>query len=127
HVHAPYEFRRPVRLSSRETLALGLGLRLLAADAAPERRREILALAERLEAQLAAPEVTTAPERLARAQEGRVESARAVFEDRIPTDHTTDFETDVELEDYALAFDDDGFRSVIADAIELSRLCTIWY
>src|SRR5690606_28290211 len=32
HVHAPYEFRRPVRLSSREPLALGLGLRLLAAD-----------------------------------------------------------------------------------------------
>src|SRR5690606_4280139 len=81
----------------------------------------------RREAAVAAAEATAAPGRLARAQEGRVESARAVFEDRIPTDHTTDGETDVELEDYALALDDGGFRSVIADPIELSRLCTIWY
>ncbi|MGH7447813.1 MAG: WYL domain-containing protein, partial [Longimicrobiales bacterium] len=36
-------------------------------------------------------------------------------------------EEDVEFEDYALAFDDDGFRGVVADAIELHRACTIWY
>src|SRR5687767_5922640 len=34
-VYAPAEFRRPVRLEQRERLALGLGLRALAADAAP--------------------------------------------------------------------------------------------
>ncbi|MGH7446366.1 MAG: hypothetical protein ACRELT_02325, partial [Longimicrobiales bacterium] len=61
-VHAPTEFQRPVRLNRREALALGLGLRTLAADAGPERRREILALAKRLEAELSAPEVSTVHE-----------------------------------------------------------------
>lgn len=50
-------FRRPVRLSPREALALGLGLRALAAEAEPARRAELLALAARLEAALAAPEM----------------------------------------------------------------------
>jgi proteasome accessory factor C len=49
------EFRRPVRLSPKETLALGLGLRALAADAAAAGRHRLLELASRLEAQLAAP------------------------------------------------------------------------
>jgi proteasome accessory factor C len=48
------EFRRPTRLSPGETLALGLGLRSLAADQAPARRAETLALARRLEAALGA-------------------------------------------------------------------------
>ena len=128
-VHAPTEFHRPVRLNARETLALGLGLRLLASDAEPDRRRDILALAERLESQLAAPEVTTAPERLAlgeSAWHAREESAmHGSAADS--ADAPSCMDDDVELEEYALAFDDDGFRSIIADAIELSRLCTIWY
>lgn len=48
------EFQRPTRLSPREALALGLGLRLLAAESAAPRRDELLALARRLDADLAA-------------------------------------------------------------------------
>ena len=51
------DFNRPTRLSPRETLALGLGLRAIAAEAPPERRVELLDLAARLEAALAAPDV----------------------------------------------------------------------
>jgi predicted DNA-binding transcriptional regulator YafY len=34
---------------------------------------------------------------------------------------------DVAYDELALAFDDDGFRGVVADAVELKRICTIWY
>lgn len=44
------EFRRPPRLTPRETLALGLGLRVMATETDPLRRPALLALAERLEA-----------------------------------------------------------------------------
>lgn len=43
------EFRRPPRLSPRETLALGLGLRVLAADTSETARPAMLSLASRLE------------------------------------------------------------------------------
>lgn len=43
------EFRRPPRLTPRETLALGLGLRVLAAESTTARRPFLLRLAERLE------------------------------------------------------------------------------
>lgn len=131
-VHAPQEFRRPVRLNAREALALGLGLRTLAADAEPERRRAILDLAVRLEHDLCAPEMETV-------HEMRADIAPRISSDtpsrRLDVDVAWDdsaaagsaVESDVEFEDYALAFDDDGFRGVIADAIEESRLCTIWY
>jgi proteasome accessory factor C len=49
------EFRRPPRLSPKEALALGLGLRVLAAGSPEPARPAMLALAERLEAGLAAP------------------------------------------------------------------------
>lgn len=123
-VHAPQEFRRPVRLNAREALALGLGLRTLAADAEPVRRREILELARRLEAELAAPDIETVHEMR------EVPPARALRDlhtDISWQDEETAVPDDVEFEDYALAFDDDGFRGVVADAIELSRQCTIWY
>ncbi|MBR9990556.1 MAG: WYL domain-containing protein [Gemmatimonadetes bacterium] len=137
-VHAPQEFRRPVRLNAREALALGLGLRCLAADAEPERRREILQLAARLEAELCAPGVETVHEmRSARFDAlrsmSRVPDADVLrVDDRAVGDYMgleddVELEDDGEFEDYALAFDDDGFRSVVADAIELGRLCTIWY
>jgi proteasome accessory factor C len=48
------EFRRPPRLSPREALALGLGLRVLAAGSPEPARPGMLALAERLERSLAA-------------------------------------------------------------------------
>jgi proteasome accessory factor C len=56
------EFKRPLRLSPLEALALGLGLRALAAGAAgsDERREELLAFAERLERGVA----STPPEEL---------------------------------------------------------------
>ncbi|MFQ5690768.1 MAG: helix-turn-helix transcriptional regulator [Gemmatimonadota bacterium] len=54
------EFRRPARLSPREALALGLGLRVLAAESDGERREALTALAERLEKELA----TAPPEAL---------------------------------------------------------------
>lgn len=48
------EFRRPVRLNVRETLALDLGLRMLATESPDPARGELLALASRLESALAA-------------------------------------------------------------------------
>ncbi|MGH7570336.1 MAG: helix-turn-helix transcriptional regulator [Gemmatimonadota bacterium] len=48
------EFKHPVRLSPREALALALGLRMLAEGAGTARREELLALAARLDAGLAA-------------------------------------------------------------------------
>ena len=54
-VHSSREFQRPVRLSSPEAMALGLGLRVLAAEAEPQRRAAILALAMRLEKELVSP------------------------------------------------------------------------
>ncbi len=51
------EFNRPVRLNAREAMALGLGLRVLAAEAEPMRRDEINALARVLEAAEYAPGV----------------------------------------------------------------------
>jgi proteasome accessory factor C len=47
------EFRRPVKLSPREALALTLGLRLLAEGAEPTRAESLRALAGRLDAALA--------------------------------------------------------------------------
>lgn len=46
------EFDRPVRLTPREALALDLGLRLLAAGMSPDRRRAVLEMARRLDAEL---------------------------------------------------------------------------
>jgi proteasome accessory factor C len=53
HVWTKQEFQRPARLSPGEAFALGLGLRVLAAEADESRRMQILGLAERLEKQLA--------------------------------------------------------------------------
>jgi predicted DNA-binding transcriptional regulator YafY len=104
HVDAPAEFRRPVRLAREEALALGLGLRALAADAEPTRRTEILALATRLEAELTAPDV----------------QERAVG-------RTAVAEPEVAYEEHVLAFADDGFRGVVADAIQQRRCCRLLY
>ncbi|HEX6135736.1 MAG TPA: WYL domain-containing protein [Longimicrobiales bacterium] len=110
-VHAPHDFDRPVRLSRRETLALSLGLRTIAADANPERRPQILALAASLERDLAAQDVSTVHE--LRAVEAR---DAGVIED-----------VEYDADDFLVGFEDDGFRGVVADAIELGRTCTIAY
>jgi len=54
------KFTRPTKLTSREALALTLGLRVLALESGSERRAELLALAERLSGGLA----TVSPEAL---------------------------------------------------------------
>jgi predicted DNA-binding transcriptional regulator YafY len=46
------KFRRPIRISPRESLALTLGLRVLAAQADAQRRGELLEFARRLEGRL---------------------------------------------------------------------------
>lgn len=131
-VHAPLEFQRPVRLNQRETLALCLGLRSLAADAEPDRRQEILALAHHLEASLCAPGALSVREH------GIALDAVPAFRPGMHAstqDYWPDADADagdsqddaVDYEGFALAFDDDGFRGVVADAIELRRVCTIWY
>lgn len=141
-VHAPAEFQRPVRLDARECLALGLGLRALAASTDEPRRSEILTLAERLEAELAtrgdlavhghlaepAPEALdgqraeSAPDAL---DGERAESAPDAL--RTPAGQRA-LEADVEYEpEMALAFGDDGLRGVVADAIEQHRMLTLVY
>lgn len=104
YVHAPTEFNRPVRLSDREALALGLGLRVLAAEADVQRREEILALADRLEEELAAPDLVLRPASI---------SVQEVMADYEPLLHVSVGEDDV--------------RGVLAEAIETGRACVIEY
>ncbi len=105
-VHAPGDFQRPVRLNAREALALGLGLRALAAQVEPARRADVLALAQRLEADLIVPDDL------------------AAHGDTRVADRAVEVEYEPEL---ALAFDDDGFRGLVADAIEQERMLTLVY
>jgi proteasome accessory factor C len=97
-VTARHDFNRPVRLNARESLALSLGLRVLAADAAPERRAQITELGTRLEAALTAPDVLPG----AGADDG------------------VDY-------DVALVLDDDAFRGVLADAVTQRVQCVLHY
>ncbi|CAN5658672.1 YafY family protein [soil metagenome] len=106
-VHAPDDFNRPVRLNAREALALGLGLRVLAADEGGERRGRIVDLAVRLESALAAASTD---------KRGQTDEAQA--------DHDVEYDDDAGL---VLALGDDGFRSVIADAVDQQRICSILY
>jgi predicted DNA-binding transcriptional regulator YafY len=148
YVNAPHDFHRPVRLNNREALALGLGLRALAADADAPRRAEILDLAARLEADLSAPEVETVHDRRERLAEGRPSAEPAMYDASLEADEDDAWvheallspsaavpppsaapaEEEPEYEDaMMLAFDDDGFRGVVADAIELQRVCRLLY
>jgi len=113
-VHCPAEFKRPARLSPREALALGLGLRALAAEADAERRAEILAFAERVERDLATPlhemqplqqltfEVRQAPP---------MPSAPAMVRD----------------EPVEIVMGEDELRGALNDAIVARRVCRISY
>lgn len=101
-VHASHEFQRPARLSAREAMVLGLGLRVLASEAEVERRAQILALAERLERDLAVPEIQLQP---------------AIVRERV-----SEFAAS-----YDVAVGEDDFRSVFAEAIELRRVCVVEY
>lgn len=52
HVHTTGDFRRPMRLTPRESLALVLGLRAMAAELPADDRDAMLQLARRMEAEL---------------------------------------------------------------------------
>jgi predicted DNA-binding transcriptional regulator YafY len=96
------EFNRPVRLSAPEAMALGLGLRVLAAEAEPERRAEILEFAHRLESELVTPELELQP------------LSHAVV-------------ADASVPEYQMAFGDDDFRGMASDAIRERLYCEIVY
>jgi len=106
-VFAPHEFRRPVRLSVRESLALELGLRALAAETAGPRRDQLRELAERLGRLLASPPTQT------------------VHDQRSP--HPPEPEEVEAADAVELALGDDGFRGVVTQALELGRVCTLVY
>jgi proteasome accessory factor C len=107
-VHAPEHFRRPVRLHAREALALGLGLRALAAEAAEPRRAELTALAHRLERELQVPVHELQP----RVQPAPKDDEGSIAEESPPLH--------IELEA-------DDYLGVLADAIARHRVCTISY
>jgi predicted DNA-binding transcriptional regulator YafY len=98
-VWSPAEFQRPVRLSGQETLALGLGLRTLAAEAEEPRRSEILALAARLERDLASPALET---------------------------HTVAPVRD-EVSAFGIELGADEFRGAVAEAAQMRVRCRILY
>jgi proteasome accessory factor C len=104
-VHAPHDFKRPVRLNAREGMALELGLRVLAADLGGERRQRALALAEQLSSQVAAPELTLQPALARRAETAAPDGEAAI---------------DVDI-------GEDEVRGVVADAITRGRLCVLTY
>ena len=107
-VFAAQEFQRPVRLNARESLALELGLRALAAETpGEERRAELLELAERLGRSLCAPATAT------------VQDQRAGAEPAAPEVEAAD---SVEL-----SLGDDGFRGTVAEALESGRVCHLVY
>lgn len=128
-IYASPEFRRPVRLNQREALALGLGLRTLAAEAEQPRRAEIFALAARLEAELRVPDDLAAHGDLGAGVGARAmpphevrPSARARFEDVDLPAHDVEYEPDV-----MLSLGDDALRGIVADAIEQHRMLRIMY
>ncbi|MGH7555904.1 MAG: helix-turn-helix transcriptional regulator [Longimicrobiales bacterium] len=122
-VWSPSEFQRPVRLSAQETLALGLGLRTLAAEAEEPRRAEILALAARLEKELAAP-AKDAPGAVV---DRLTPYLREAWPGAEPTKRPPSPGDDEITASYGIELGDDGFRGAVADAAQLRRRCRITY
>jgi predicted DNA-binding transcriptional regulator YafY len=106
-VDAIDEFKRPARLTPREALALGLGLRTLAAEEEEPARAEVLALAERLEHELTAAPVELRP---------RVQETQAEVD-----------QESLEQEQLYIALGDDDARGRLAGAIEHKRVCMLHY
>lgn len=132
---------RPPRLSPAETLALGLGLRVLASEADGERRASILALARELEALLAAPDPAEL-QNPARQERRRLALAGAVLEawghgDPYGQDPGVDVvERDVreaeacftaEVGGHAIATGEDETLALLADAARDRERCRIRY
>jgi proteasome accessory factor C len=98
-------FDRPVRLTQAEAMALGLGLRVLAAEADAERREEILALAHQLESELVTPDLELRP----LSKMDRVEDAPAVYGTM------------------EVSFEPDDFRGELSEAVEEREWCDVVY
>jgi predicted DNA-binding transcriptional regulator YafY len=125
HVHAPHEFKRPVRLNDRETLALSLGLRVLASEVEAQRAARIVALAERLERELATPDASSALAGTTAERAPRFDlepAAAGLAAAQASVEHDRDAEAELFLDLGA-----DEARGVLADAIERQRRCTITY
>lgn len=107
-VEAHEHFLHPTRLSDREAVALGLGLRVLASDVSPERRDEILALARRLEAALCAPDYSPG---------GGSAAGHNVDADGVEYDS----------EGLEVVLGSDSFRGQFGEAIDTRVLCEFSY
>ena len=102
------EFNRPVRLTEREAMALGLGLRVLATEADTQRRSEILALAARLEKELTTPPIELQP----------------MLADRVTVREMPMLGPERELD---VVFGEDDFRGAITGAIDTRVFCDVVY
>jgi proteasome accessory factor C len=118
-VYTNSEFRRPVRLSPREALAVSLGLRALAAEATAEERGRVLALAARLEEGLRVPEVAPAAGDVVRAPLPRYD-ADGGFTVAEPAAEFGPRELEVSV-------GDDDLRAVLADAVRDRQRVRISY
>lgn len=129
------DFRRPHRLTPGETLALGLGLRALAAEAETEDDRQaLLELTGRLEGALSVPDVLAPVVQAERAppadrlldRRGVAEAAEPYAPDLMAGDQREAGPAAV-AGPFAVALEDDGFRAVVADAARDRRRCRIHY
>ena len=101
-------FQRPARLTEAEAMALGLGLRVLAAESDVQRRASLLELAHRFEKELVTPDIELAP-LSRRAEEAKVWADVAAYQP------------------VTVAFEEDDFRGDIAEAIERGVFCDVVY
>jgi proteasome accessory factor C len=102
-VQAKKEYQRPVRLSAAEGLAVELGLRVLALEAEPARRRKIAAFGRRIRNEMVAPDTLPG-----------AETSAPVHDD---SDDPGVF----------LSIGDDALRGMISDAIADERVCVMSY
>lgn len=117
-------FQRPPRLSPRETLALGLGLRAVAAESEPERREELLELATRLESTLAAPDVLAETEADAGVSASRTAYSSVMEEPRVPESSSDAMPLPLTT---VLADEDGDIFSLVYDAAREQSVCRIRY
>jgi predicted DNA-binding transcriptional regulator YafY len=122
HVWSTIGPLRPVRLSAGETLALGLGLRMLAAEAEPGRQAGILALAHRLERALASPAEPPMPS----VREGPADEI-PYLASRAPSIAEPSFAGVAEDDDvaYHLAVGEDEIRALLAQAATERLRCRV--
>jgi len=122
------EFLRPTRLSPLEALALALGLRMLAAEARGSGRADLLALASRLERDLAPPpeedEAATSRRRLEALNRRLAASNRQLAGDPVEPAAADPPPSSSPL---ALELDADDVLGVLADAAREKRWCVLTY